>query len=53
MPKDRRAWSQTPGVRTTNTRMVRRRSRRPPQRGLAASTALRALALSLYQSASI
>jgi len=39
--------------RTTNRRMVRRRSRRPPQRGLAASTALRAPALSLYQSASI
>ena len=48
-----RAWSQKPEDRTTNRRKVRRRSRRPPQRGLAASTAVRAPALSLYQSASI
>ena len=53
MPRGLRAWSQKPEVRTTNKRMVQRRSRRPPQRGLAASTAVRALALSLYQSASI
>ena len=53
MPKGLRAWLQKRGVRTTNRRKVRRRSRRPPQRGLAASTAVRAPALSLYQSASI
>jgi hypothetical protein len=53
MPRGLRALWQRRGDRTRSTRRVRRRSRRPPQRGLAASTAVRALALSLYQSASI
>ena len=53
MLRGRRALLRRRGGRTTNRRRVRRRSRRPPQRGLAASTAARALALSLYQSASI
>jgi hypothetical protein len=53
MPRGLRALWPRRGDRTRSTRRVRRRSRRPPQRGLAASTAVRALALSLYQSASI
>ena len=53
MPRGLRALWQRRGGRTRSTRRVRRRSRRPPQRGLAVSTALRAPALSLYQSASI